>query len=238
VAQTPETYAKELARIWGDGLRTVVLYGSAASGDHRRDSDYNILLVVDRIDPARVSAATRVTRAWTKAGNPAPLLMTEDFLKGSCDVYPLEWLDILDHHHVLAGQDLVSGLTVSDRNLRLELERELKSAWLKLLGRYQVAASSPAEVRELMVRSSSTFLTLFRGCLRLLGVRPLPPKAKVAEALAERIRAQEPFDPSVFALISELRERRRKASSDELNSAMDRYLAAIAAVIRRIDAWT
>jgi predicted nucleotidyltransferase len=238
MALTPETCAKELARIWGDGLRTVVLYGSAASGDHRHDSDFNLLLVVDRIDPARVREAARVTRAWTRAGNPAPLLLTPDFLKNSADVYPLEWLDILDHHRVLAGEDLVSGLAVSDQNLRTELERELKSAWLKLLGRYQAAASSPAEVRELMVRSSSTFLTLFRGCLRLLGVRPLPPKAKVAEALAERIRAQEPFDPAVFAFINDLREKRRKASRDELDSAMDRYLAAIAAVIRRIDAWT
>ncbi|MEK7477129.1 MAG: nucleotidyltransferase domain-containing protein [Candidatus Coatesbacteria bacterium] len=238
MALSPETYASDLTRIWGESLKSVVLYGSAASGDHHRDSDYNLLVVVATIDPARIRDAAKVTRGWTRGGNPPPLLMTPEFLANSADAYPLEWLDMLDHHRVLAGEDLVAGLAVNDQNLRLELERELKSAWLKLLGRYQAAAASPSEVRELMVRSSSTFLTLFRGCLRLLGVKPLPPRLNVAAALAERLGPDSGFDPGAFAFIHALREKDPKALKLDPHGPMDRYLAAIGAVIRRIDAWT
>jgi len=233
-----DAYAQDLKRIWGDSLRSVILYGSAASGDHYRGSDYNLLVIVDRIEPARLREAARSTRAWTRAGNPAPLLMTPDFLANSADAYPLEWLDMLDHHRVLAGDDSLTALKVSDQNLRLELERELKSAWLKLLGRYQVAAGSPAELRELMAKSSSTFITLFRGCLRLLGVRPLPPRRSVAAMLAERLKPGDSFDPAVFAYVHALKEKDREVMKEDPEPHMDCYLAAIAAVIRRIDAWT
>lgn len=238
MAMTPEDYTVELAKAWGGGLRSVILYGSAASGDHRQDSDYNLILVVDRVNPACVRAAARATVKWVREGNPAPLLMTPGFLANSADVYPLEWLDIIDHHRVLAGEDPVPGLSVSDRNLRLELERELKSSWLKLLGRYQAVAGSPSEVRELMVRSSSNFLTLFRGCLRLFGMRHMPPKAKVAAALAEHLGKEVPMDSGAFAFVETLRDGKRKVSQEEIDAGMERYLAAIEAVIRRIDAWT
>ena len=77
----------------GDALRAVVLYGSAASGEHHeKHSDVNVLVVVDRLGSAELGPAmSDVTRGWRDAGNPAPLLLTVREWQGSADIFPMDW---------------------------------------------------------------------------------------------------------------------------------------------------
>ena len=64
---------KELKKAFGDGLVSVVLYGSAAAGDHHEGfSDYNILCVLERLTPAELGRAEEVFAWWRRQGNPAP----------------------------------------------------------------------------------------------------------------------------------------------------------------------
>lgn len=43
-------YIEELKKIYGDHLRTVILYGSYARGDQREDSDIDLMILVDLDD--------------------------------------------------------------------------------------------------------------------------------------------------------------------------------------------
>jgi predicted nucleotidyltransferase len=46
--------AKEgLRKIYGDRLAGIVLYGSRARGDHRPDSDYDLLVLIENFDQAK-----------------------------------------------------------------------------------------------------------------------------------------------------------------------------------------
>ena len=229
---TPERFCAGLKRLWGGNLKSVVLYGSAASGGYnRRYSDFNLLLVVGDSSRTYDWRSSRLFRAWTAAGNPAPLVMTRDFMLSSADVFPVEWDDIRERRRVLLGPDPVRGLRVSGRNTRLELERELKANFLRLQGRLRSAEGRPGEERELMVLSASTFLTLFRACLRLIGVRPLPAKRDAARGLSRRLR----FDAAAFDFIGRLRSGDREAGKADLRPWMGRYLRTIEKVINSID---
>lgn len=45
-----EKYTKELEKLYGKHLRSVILYGSYARGDYREDSDIDIMILLDLPD--------------------------------------------------------------------------------------------------------------------------------------------------------------------------------------------
>ncbi len=62
---------------------------------------------------------------------PIPLIITREFIQYSTDSYPLEFIDIItDYQNLHVREDLLADLTFSAHNVRLQIERELKSKWL------------------------------------------------------------------------------------------------------------
>ena len=61
---------------YGEQLVSIVLYGSAAVGDHSgRFSDINVFCVLNRVTPRELEGAEPILRWWRELGNPSPLLM-------------------------------------------------------------------------------------------------------------------------------------------------------------------
>jgi len=236
MAYTPEEFAEDLGRALGRRLKSVILYGSAATGErHERWSDYNILMVLERVDAETLAKSSSPIRRWMARGNPPPVTMTPRFLKRSADVFPLEWLDMRDARRVLHGADALRGLVVAPTNLRVQLERELKAAYLRLLREFQAVGwfRRRARLRILLIRSNSSFQVLLRGVLRLLKAKPLPAKRDAPAALAKRMR----FDASPFLFAERLKAGDRSARRADPGPWISRYLRALEALIERIDTW-
>src|SRR5579871_2764915 len=88
-----------LQKAYGDRLSSVVLYGSAATGEHRaKFSDTNILCLLTEITPRELKASEETFRWWREQGNPAPLLLTEQEAAASADCFAIEFLDIQRNH--------------------------------------------------------------------------------------------------------------------------------------------
>src|SRR6266576_3406688 len=112
MAMTLDELVTQLRAAYGGQLACVVLYGSAAAGEHiPRKSDYNVLVLLVRIDVNTLAAASAVARAWREAGNPPPMTMTVDEWRHSADVFPMEYADILERHRVLHGDPPFAGIT-------------------------------------------------------------------------------------------------------------------------------
>src|SRR4051812_32399619 len=123
----------QLRAAYGTQLSSVVLYGSAASGEHiPKKSDYNVLVLLERIDAGTLAAASAVARAWGDAGNPPPLTMTVREWRNSADVFPMEYADILERHRVLHGAPPFDGIHVARGDLRLQLEQQAMGKLLQL----------------------------------------------------------------------------------------------------------
>src|SRR2546422_6877243 len=87
---TVEQFAAEVARALGARLVALLLYGSWARGTHVPDrSDVNTLLICDMVDDALFATLGPAMRAWTRAGHPAPLILTEREWRGGADALPL-----------------------------------------------------------------------------------------------------------------------------------------------------
>src|SRR3954465_4396703 len=109
---TPEDLGGHLKAPLGGALRSVVLYGSAAGGDHTKHSDQNVLVIVRQVPMTAAKAIAATSRGGAEAGNPAPLVFTEDEWRGSADIFPMEYADILDRNRVLHGGAPFDGIAV------------------------------------------------------------------------------------------------------------------------------
>jgi hypothetical protein len=231
---TPENLAQELQSVAAQNLRSVVLYGSAAAGDHvGKRSDYNVLVVLDRLGVEELLSLSNVSARWAKAGNPPPLLFTQQQLKVSADVFPIELADMRDSRRILYGEDPLEKTVVSLEPLRHELEHQLRGKLIQLRERFLLAGGKPAQVRELLVNSLSTFLVLFRAALRLQGGTPPVKKMEALAALRKHID----FDDEVFRRVEEIKEGRKHKETDAL-LLFARYLKAVETVAEAVDGWT
>src|SRR5688572_1638517 len=135
----------DLKSTHGDNLASVVLYGSAASGDSiELRSDYNLLIALNRITPSDLRLAQAPMREWQRLGHPLPVYFTVEELQDAADVFPIEFLHMEKARRVLYGQDPFERLDVPTTHLRHQLEYELRSKLIQLRRLY-IPASVSAE---------------------------------------------------------------------------------------------
>lgn len=81
-------FIDDLKRTHGRNLVSVILFGSAAAGDFvREQSDYNVLIVMEKIGPADLRNAHACVREWVRMGNPLPVYFTSRELRDAADVF-------------------------------------------------------------------------------------------------------------------------------------------------------
>lgn len=213
-------------------LKAVVLYGSAVAGEfHEQYSDLNILCVVEHAGAADLEKLHPVVEWWAKKGNPAPFIFTLDELLRSTDVFAVELLDIKHHHRMLYGADFLESLDVPMNLHRLQVERELRTAWLRLRQAVLTAPRKTSVHLQLMLRSVSSFCVLFRHALIALQQPEAPGKREAVEAMAVVTGA----DPSAFRTILDFRAGKLKEKDIDVEAALQTYLEFVEVVTNEVD---
>ena len=164
-------YVRGLKAIYNNGLVSVVLYGSASSGEFtEKYSNINLMVILDDTGLSNLSKAYPLVRS-KKFDIITPVFLTEEYIRTSLDVFPIEFLDIIENHTLLYGRDVISGLNVEGRNLRFQCEQELKSKMINIKKRY-IKAGSRSDLEDLLFTTFTSTLHIMRNMLRLKGVRP------------------------------------------------------------------
>jgi hypothetical protein len=223
---------EKLRGAYNERLVSVVLYGSAAAGDHHpKYSDFNILCVLSAITPRELGQSEEIFRWWREQGSPSPLLLTEHEVATSTDCFAIEFLDIQHQHRLLHGKDVVSGLTVDRSFYRAQVEHDLRAKLLRLRQKASGMLSDADLLRRLLVDSISTFCVLFRHALALHGVEVGTRKREVVE------RAHEQFgiDTDPFERLLAIREEHVKPRDVEPVTLLAAYLDGIGKVIDAVD---
>ncbi len=232
---TLEELVAQLRAAFGAELRSVVLYGSAASGEHIPNrSDYNVLVLVDSLDVARLDAVAAVVRAWTDAGNPPPFTLTAEEWRRSADVFPMEYTDILERHRVLHGAPPFDGVHVSPADLRRQLESEAMGKLLHLRQGVLAAGGDGRSQLELLAASRSAIMVLFRATVRLHGEKPSTDTAELCRQVARLARlGAEPF-------IRVLRHARgeEKVRAADAGALLSEYVRGVQQLVAHIDRYT
>jgi len=229
---TPEQLVEQLRAAYGPELRNVVLYGSAAAGEHiPKRSDYNILVLVDKLPVERLRAAAAVSSAWGEAGNPPPMTLTTHEWRSSADIFAMEYADIIDRHKVLYGENPFDGIRVDPKDLRLQLEHEAMGKLLKL--RQGVLASGGDERRqtELLADSLSTIMVIFRAVLRLEGRVPAKDNLTVSQTVGKNAG----FDASPFERVVRHVRGEQPITAAEVGNVIAGYLDGMEKLVDHLD---
>jgi hypothetical protein len=225
-------FVERLRTAAGANLESVILFGSAVAGDfHPEFSNVNLFCVVRDSSFAALQALAPAVKWWEAQKQPPPLFMTHDEIKRSVDVFTIELTDMQQHHRVLFGEDVVRGLTIPARLHGVQVEYELREKLALLRQHLLRALGNDSRMWELLLRSVSSFATLFRHALLVLGHDAPVGKREAVEALSKQIG----FDASGILQVLDVRERESERKKLDVADVFSRYLTALEQVAAAVD---
>lgn len=227
-----EEFVSRIKQAAAQNLQSIVLYGSAATGEFQADfSNLNLLCILRETSFSKLSAIAPVVEWWHRQKNPAPLIMTREELEHSTDVFSIELLDMQHHHRILFGDELLTPLRIPMNQHRAQLEYELREKLILLRQRLLEAGDNDRALWQLLLGSVSAFATLFRHTLLALGDAAPHSKREAIQILATRI----PFEPSAFLQLLDIRDHKADRKQFEAKDVFTRYLAAVQRVTAAVD---
>lgn len=223
---------ENLKDTFGEKLVSVILYGSCAGSACENDfSDINLIVVIDNLLAADLKNATSALKDFQKTKNPLPLFMDKDEWFNSCDVYPIEYLDIKERYSILYGEDIVKPLVVEKSNLRLQCEHEVKNLLIKLRQNYLAQSTNLKAIEELLKKSSKSFFALFRAVIRLTQDNVPLEHSQVIDTLAEKVT----IDKDVFLKLLDFRTNSKAISKNEHEITIQKLIDSTNEILKYID---
>jgi hypothetical protein len=239
VPKNPEEIFAEISgdyrKIFGEELVSIILFGSGAGEDYiPGKSDLNFLITLTGSGVERLDMAMETVGRWRKRNVAIPLFMTREYLAGSQDSYPVEFLNMKRHYRVVSGEDVLAPLAFEPRNIRLQIERELRGKLLHLRSGYLATEGKANKIRDLIGVSLTAFISLFIAllCLKELEI----PKGK--RDVITTAGTAFSFDAAVFLKCEEIRRKADHFSSAEVRAVFRDYLreaGQLCELIERMD---
>ena len=222
-----------LRRACGDRLLAVALSGEAATAGYRPGkSRLSFAVVVDTVDAAILDAIRPIVGRWWHRNVATPLLLDPLYLETSRDVFPLEFLDLLDRHRLLVGRiDPFADARIERVHLRIELEEQLRGKMLHLWEAY-LETRGVRRLRSVMLDTLPYFHILLRGALFLIDEdRPTVPRDLIC-AVEEAYR----IDLPTFGVLEATRVGASLVTRSTVASVFMRYLDEVRTLVRVVNA--
>jgi hypothetical protein len=230
--KTTDEFVGRLRSAAGANLESVILFGSAVAGDfHAEFSNVNLFCVLRDSSFAALQALAPAVKWWNSQKQPPPLFMTRDEIERSADVFTIELLDMQQNHRVLFGEDVVKNLSIPPSLHRVQVEYELREKLALLRQHLLLATGNDSRMWELLLRSVSSFATLFRHALIVLGQNAPIGKREAVESLSKQIG----FDASGILQVLDVREGKASRKQFDVARVFARYLGAVEHVAAAVD---
>ena len=180
-----QRFAGILREVAGEKLLELTAFGGWLAGDpFYRSAPARSVVVVQDFDLRLLAGLAGHGVRLGQHGLQAPLIMTPGYIAASCDVFPLEFLEIQQTGVVLLGDDRFAGLRFDPADVRLQCERELKSALIHLHQGLLSSAGKSRHLGELCWREADRAVRVLRGLLYLSGTAVPRMSGEIASQVA------------------------------------------------------
>ena len=236
--QAIETELIALARsVFGDKLVSLTLYGSYLKETFAPGvSDVNVLVIVgENSEEALRALGARGSRLMRRK-RITPLVLSRREFVTSADVFPMEYLDIIETHQVLMGPDVTSELEIDRANLRHQIEHQLRGN-LVSLRQLAVVAGRPRLFKKILLRRElqqwyGRLAAILRGLLRFHGLTEIPSSP---EGLVEEINKAFGFESGPIVQMLACRDGRRRKECPDSLVLIDALLARLTELVEIVD---
>ena len=180
-------YADLLQKLGGDTVRSLTLFGIAATMDF--DPRVHVARNVVEVSAVDLDFVRSLSLHGARLGKlqiAAPLIMTRDYIDASRDTFPLELIDISKLHVTVLGDDPFVGLEFDDAHVRLQCERELKALLIGLRQGLLAAAGRDNVLEAVELDAGEGLIRTLRGLLWLKGDRDIVSPIALVEAAESR----------------------------------------------------
>lgn len=226
-----QAYAKDVKAALTDQLEGLLIYGSAVRGEFLTGrSNLNMLLVVTGHDAAVLTRYHAVHKRWNKEGVVIPLFLTDQDVKSLSPLFPVEFLEIQEHHRVLGGRDPFVGFHVDTRRLKDAVLQGLASHVLRLRQRFAEAGGANDAVTILLPLAVTSTIPLLRGVQRMQGWPIMTQSDAVIKDIADRFQ----IDLQGFQEALLLKRGQITPGPSEVSRVFDRYLQAATALAEAV----
>lgn len=231
-SQIYDEFVGDYKNIFGKELISVIIYGSCAKGEYRyKSSDINFLIVLSDEGIENLGQCLALIPKWQKYNVSTPQFLTEEYIATSLDSFPIEFLDMKEHHKVIYGEDVLVDLMIKEADLRLQCEREVKGDFFHLREGYLNTAHNARYMRQLISQSLVSFASVFSALLKLR--KSVIPEKKM-EVFSEIARVYD-LDADLFDELLRVREGSVKRSRSELKTLIEKYIQEIKKLTKIVD---
>jgi predicted nucleotidyltransferase len=189
---------------FGDDLRSLVLYGSAAEGRLRPTSDINLLLVLSVFDPLKANATRSQLALACSAARLRAMFLLESEVHSAVELFALKFADIRRRHRVLYGPDPFAAVSAPRSVTILRVRQVLLNLSLRLREAYIERGSAPERLSALIADAAAPLRSCAATMLELEGKPAAPPKEALLNLVAS---LGEPGWDEILANISAVRQR-------------------------------
>ena len=198
--------------LFGEDLVSIILYGSATGQDFRSGkSDINFMIVLTEDGIEQLDHAFGVVKKWRKIGVAVPLFLTEEYVKGSLDVFPIEYLNFQHNHVPVFGKEILKDLEFNPEFLRLQCEREIKAKLLLLREAFIETSGKGKALKGVIGQALPALIAVFKALLYLKEVSLPGERREIVRATADMFD----IDPGVFEGLLHIKEGKSKISDEE-----------------------
>lgn len=227
-----DEFVGSLKSIYRDDLVSVILYGSAASGELTGSrSNVNLLVVLRETDLLSLERSRSLVNKRSSRGI-EPLFLTREYVLSSSDVFPIEFLDMKENHACLYGEDVLKEIKIDLKNLRFQCEQELKSKLL--LVKQQYLGVNPKDKRalaNLLFRSFTSLAHILRNLLRLKGKTPSYAK----EDLFREVAAELKVETATFSKIWQAKKAPSRLDAVDLRALLGDFVRELERIVKTVD---
>ena len=191
---------------FGDDLRAVVLYGSAAEGKLRATSDVNLLLVLSTFDRAKADQLREPLRIAHAAIRLTVMFLLEAEVPAAMQAFAVKFADITRRRVVLYGADPFAGRAISRSASIIRLKQTLLNLTLRWREAYVARSLREEQINTTLADAVGPLRACAVTLLELEGQPAKSPKEALEQMAASLATANKARWADALASLSQVRQ--------------------------------